>query len=490
MKRLPAVLAAAALAGLLCLGLGGPWKSGNHSGSAGAFFSVVARNYLRYGGATRLGQVLNTGAASPAEFDYYTHHPPLTAFLVTSGFLVFGEHEWAARLPFLLCSLAFLAALFLFARDLYDARTARIACAAAVLMPAFTAYRSLVCVLAPLLCFSMWTLYFYRKWRRRRSAGPLAASLFFYFLALESYQMAVFLLVPIALDALRDAADRPPRRPLLLFPLVAAGSIALLLLHNLWLTGSPFGGGLVRQFFFRVGLVRGTSWDFTAGQWLVLSAERFFWLFTAGGIFLAGLWAAGCRARRKAGEREEGDLWIASLLFFGLAPNVFFLNLSYVHAFFQGTLVPFFSLAAARAAAGWRGRRRLLVCLAAAAALQSGVALARLSANDADVSFSDPEPQRAVEIADRVRRLTGPADRVAASCDVMVVRYYADRAFDGGILTLARFEEIRRSRRPMYFLHHDQAEIDPALRSFLEKTPVDSRFGRYTLYTLRQEPMI
>jgi hypothetical protein len=104
----------AALAGIAtairCIGLTAPWGADN-LGTAGAFFSIAARNYLAYGyGASGLVMIVTPdGPPSPPVF--YTNHPPLVPLLVSASFAIFGEHEWAARLVPIVASLVSLALL-------------------------------------------------------------------------------------------------------------------------------------------------------------------------------------------------------------------------------------------------------------------------------------------------------------------------------------------------------------------------------------------
>ena len=76
-----------------------PWI-GMHDWN-GAFFSQLARNFLRYPWAVGHGMpVVAVGDAvpPPAERSIYATHPPGLVWLVAGAFRLFGEHEWAARL--------------------------------------------------------------------------------------------------------------------------------------------------------------------------------------------------------------------------------------------------------------------------------------------------------------------------------------------------------------------------------------------------------
>ncbi len=115
MRSLPKVLGLLAvllLTGLLTSqGLGAPFDDSDQ-GWGGAFYSLAARNLLRYPpDTTLLAMCVEPGALAPAP-EVYFNHPPMVAWLVALSFSVFGEAEWAARLPLWLLSLGAAGALY------------------------------------------------------------------------------------------------------------------------------------------------------------------------------------------------------------------------------------------------------------------------------------------------------------------------------------------------------------------------------------------
>ena len=84
-----------------------PWV-GMHDWN-GAFFSQLARNFLRYPWEIHHGMpIVAVGEAvpPPAERSIYATHPPGLVWLVALAFRLFGEHEWAARLVPITASVA------------------------------------------------------------------------------------------------------------------------------------------------------------------------------------------------------------------------------------------------------------------------------------------------------------------------------------------------------------------------------------------------
>ena len=111
-----------------------PWI-GAHNAWGGAFYSNVARNFVRYGLETRLAPVVNTGMVDPSQFEVYYHHPVLSMLLTSVSFRVFGEHEWSARLAPLIFSLLTLLLVFRGARRWFGDATALVALAFMAVLP-------------------------------------------------------------------------------------------------------------------------------------------------------------------------------------------------------------------------------------------------------------------------------------------------------------------------------------------------------------------
>jgi 4-amino-4-deoxy-L-arabinose transferase-like glycosyltransferase len=83
-----------------------PW-TGMHDWN-GAFYSLLAKNLMRYPLAVTHGLPVVAMGAQPPEPDVrsiYATHPPGLVYLVAASFVIFGEHEWSARLVPIACTL-------------------------------------------------------------------------------------------------------------------------------------------------------------------------------------------------------------------------------------------------------------------------------------------------------------------------------------------------------------------------------------------------
>jgi 4-amino-4-deoxy-L-arabinose transferase-like glycosyltransferase len=119
---------------LRCVNLTAPWGADN-LGTAGAFFSIAARNYLAYGYRATGSVPVVTAEGPPSPLEFYTNHPPLVPLAVSASFALFGEHEWAARLVPLVASLASLVLLTYLAARFYGRRVALLTLAVATTLP-------------------------------------------------------------------------------------------------------------------------------------------------------------------------------------------------------------------------------------------------------------------------------------------------------------------------------------------------------------------
>ena len=234
------VLAILALStALQSYGIHRPW-SGKDAGYNGAFYSILARNYARYGFlTTRLGPVMNTGEARPHEFIYYLHHPPLLSILIALSFKAFGTQEWAARLVPLCFSLFALWILYLLSKNVWGEKIAIVATAIASFIPMSLFYGSHVEVFGPVfLSFVLLTVYAYWKWLRTNQTRYLLLMLFAFCLgALTEWDIYLLALL-LPMHAHFSKRGKRPVGKILLLPCVAFLCFALFLSHSYLLFGS------------------------------------------------------------------------------------------------------------------------------------------------------------------------------------------------------------------------------------------------------------
>ncbi|MCB9851549.1 MAG: glycosyltransferase family 39 protein [Phycisphaerales bacterium] len=141
-----------------------PWY-GVHDWN-GAFFSQLARNFLRYPMSLHHGMpIVAAGAAIPGPEDssIYATHPPGLVWLVAASFKVFGESEWAARLVPIVFSLGTYILLLWLTSKAHSRRIAAIAGLFYAVMPMSVYFGRMVdheavCLFCMVAAAAGWTL--------------------------------------------------------------------------------------------------------------------------------------------------------------------------------------------------------------------------------------------------------------------------------------------------------------------------------------------
>lgn len=151
-----------------------PWY-GVHDWN-GAFFSQLARNFLRYPWSVHHGMPIVAAGATPpgpADSSIYATHPPALVWIVAGAFRVFGESEWAARLVPIVFSLATFVLLLCLTCLAYGRRVAALAGLFYAVMPMSVYFGRMVdheavCLFCMVAAASGWVLArgHDRGWRR------------------------------------------------------------------------------------------------------------------------------------------------------------------------------------------------------------------------------------------------------------------------------------------------------------------------------------
>lgn len=213
----------------------------------GVRYGNIARNYLRYGLLqTKLGQVENSGPASPDEFEYYTRYPPLLPLLIALSYKIFGISEWSTRLVPLVFTSASLVMIFLIGSRFFSLRVGTLAALLALATP-MAGYFGKNPSHEPLTLFFI-LLAFYGYIQARKLTFVLGL-----ILAQLSAWAGYFLLPALALSHLWQK-DFKSLKKLIPLWILSAGIFAVHLLHVKLLTGSLSGGDLFGTLWQRAGV--------------------------------------------------------------------------------------------------------------------------------------------------------------------------------------------------------------------------------------------
>jgi hypothetical protein len=449
------ILAIVLLAGgvaLRSVGLTAPFGADN-PGFGGGFFSIIGRNYARYGYlATAVVPVITPGPP-PAPPAYYAHHPPLFGLLLSVSFAVFGVSEWSARLVPLTFAGAGLVLLYRLARQFYGERVALITLAVAATMPLdahLAAHVDLAgSVLLALVLAAIASL------ARARYGAFLA---FFTLAALTDWP-AFYLPALLAVAPWPFAFPRSRRFAggLLLY---AAGLFAVLVV---WCAS----GGTAPLAFASLVKDRALSFAsdertaFSLADWLRVVGGYLWTLCTPAVLGMTAIWAAWRvpgLVRRRDLETPDPERLTLLLLAFGVLHVVIGFQGAYQHDFWSVYLGPGVSLACAlvleRVMAAARQRAARVAVLAGGLALIMGPGLYSslrlvshpLTARALDADYSPRE------IGEAIRDCT-PPHAGALTSDYYgepATFFYADRHLETGVVDPRAFQ--RALQRPSYDL--------------------------------------
>ncbi len=445
MKRLLLLLVVAA-AIVRSRGIDRPWSHGDHNGWGGAFYSNIARNYLRYGYLeTRFAPVISTGTVAREDRRYYLTHPPGIGLTVSAAFHLFGEHEWTARLVPLLFGLGSIVLVFRLGSRIASRETGLLAAALFSLAPLETLYGAHVDPQGPPVVFFGLLLFLaYEEKRPLLAAAALVLG--------AAFDWPIHYLS--GLLALHALFFRPDRRRWAVGLL--AGSLFLVLAFLLYarfvaphprqqyLQSTPLDSFLFWS-GVRVppGRIPGRPIRTpTPRDWLVRLASHLDSLYTVPLLALAAFGAV------LAAGGASGAVRI--LLLWGLAHILLFPLGAFVHDYWSMYLGPGLSFAAAsgllRIADSLRRGRTLIL-----AASSTALSLFLLTAG---IRRVDSLPREPAAFGVKLHELTRPDEGILLLTPIDARdAYYADRVIQDGVNRLSLFEDaLRGDVRYRYFV--------------------------------------
>lgn len=196
-----------------------PYEDGVR-GSTASFFSLMAKNHLRYGLFTTGGVgVVNPDRVGARHFLYHTEHPPGAVLLATAGARLGGTNPAGLRLLFLPFSIGVIFLVYRLTKP-GGKRLAAAAGALAATLPAGVYYGTFVHFEIPTLFFLLLTLHLFLRFRRRGRRKHLLQSLICFAAAVAFDWIALAL--PVLLLLLLPMSRRPRTSPKWLGPMTHA----------------------------------------------------------------------------------------------------------------------------------------------------------------------------------------------------------------------------------------------------------------------------
>jgi hypothetical protein len=465
-----------------------PWV-GSHNAWGGAFYSNVARNFVRYGFQTKLAPVVSTGVVDPSQFEVYYHHPVLSMLVTSVAFRVFGEHEWSARLAPLLFSLLTLALVFRMARRWFGNATALVALAIMAVLPVDAYYATHLDPYGSMaIFFTVLAVDAYERWhadgRSRHLVIGIAAVALGCMTSWFTYLVVPGIVVHWFLTR-RSGARRADWVRIAAFPATTIAVFALFLLHRrAALTGT--GPEVYDQLGDRL-LMRTVELPFSRLEIL----DTYFWhirdFYTLAFVGLMVAWVALFAFAAWRRRLSTGDACVAILLSFGALYALAFPGHLPSHDYFVRAYVPGVALGAAvviTRLADVVPRPGLRPVVTAAVLLfLAGVSLARVRAQY--LGDNREFAPRFIGYARAIAAITTPRDRVLMpGRGDRIMEYYVDRAFTYELDSPAKMDSALTAAAPGTVVavpHRDSLRFPEVLAALRARLP-EHRAGGLHLF--------
>ncbi len=312
------------------------------------FYSTMARNLNRYGlKTTKLAQVTNSGIVNPKDFSYHTHHPSLLPILMSFSFRAFGQSELSARLVPLFFSLASLLLLFLISKKLKFSTLASLSSTLVMLTPMFRYFGKLPVHEPLIIFFSLLSVLLYLKLVLKPTKANLLKLLTTAFINGLIGWPGYFIYPLITLHAF--IFYKPKFKSVMLTNFSVTLAFLVHLFQTYLVSGSLFGGGLVKALLFRLNL--NSTANLVQFNWLKYLFQQARWLTIYYTILLLviGLLFLIITLIRllKLKKLTLSSSIIILLLLFALVYPIVFSNAVFIHDYLNIFFLPFLSLSLA-----------------------------------------------------------------------------------------------------------------------------------------------
>ena len=323
--------------------------SHNHRGFDGAFYSIIARNYVRYGWLNfKFAQILDAGPLDPNSIPYY-NHPPLLPILVSISFKLFSIHEWSAKLVPIIFSVTSIIVLYLLVRKIWSERVALFSCFFMSLMPMASYYGQELSPEGNIILFSfLLTIYYYILYLESPRARYLYLMILsFLFGALTDWP--AFYAVPLlSLHYLLFSSNTKKHKSFFIFPIFGC-FLFLLFLYYIHTIADSFYP------FFYLLFHRASSYasdldltqTFTLIQWFKEISLNIRKLYTLPILILSLIWLVSFITKLIKRQNFAQDLVVIILLLFGLIHIFLGRQGAWIHEYWSALLIPGLAISAA-----------------------------------------------------------------------------------------------------------------------------------------------
>lgn len=318
---------------------------------------AAVRNYDIYGiETTGLMVIRNAAPADPADFSYYSHHPPLIIWLPALATTIFGDHELSIRFPFIVVTLLGAVILYVFVRRLYhDSQIAWWSAAFYGLTPMLAYYGRVPGYAQFSMLIGLTFGIVLYDWLRRPTRIRLWALIALTVLSVWTAWTAIAFVAAFAVAAFLIGTWRQ-KAVMVGLGVVSVIAFALLMgFYQLQWDGSI--DSILNAFVYRSSTAANDEQtrSFTAPEFIAVTLAHTAVLGTIGMLVLSLI---GVIPAVRHGRRLQNGMLFG--MFLGTAGyQIVFLNASFVHDYYKITQAPIMgTLAAFAVMAGWRSEYR------------------------------------------------------------------------------------------------------------------------------------
>src|SRR3990167_3915234 len=335
------VLAAA----LLSVNLDKPFI-GHHDWN-GAWYSNFARNFVKYGlWQTKFGSVMNIDYVGSDNFRYFSHYPPLLPILIFFSFKIFGIYELSARIVPLIFSLGTIILIYWMGIKFFNKQVAILASAISTVLPIVIYFGKMpvqeVLVIAPVLLSVVFYFNYFENHNQMNLFKLILSLVFSHLINWPGYYITPLFFFHYMIFA----RHKNKFRLALIFPLISLLMFCLHIAHVIWLTGKPFGGGLIDVFLYRLNFAEQplgyTTFNFLKQQIRLLAVY-----FTRPVLLLTLATFVWMIFQFRSRHYSKKFQLLVILAIFGVTHNLVFRNMAFIHDYMIIYLWPFMAIAAA-----------------------------------------------------------------------------------------------------------------------------------------------
>jgi 4-amino-4-deoxy-L-arabinose transferase-like glycosyltransferase len=475
----------------------------NISGHDGAFYSMIARNYLRYGWLNiKFAQFLDAGPLQPDSVPY-TRHPPLFPILVSISFKLFGIHEWAARLVPLIFSVGTIIAFYLLVSKVWNQRIALLSCFIMSLMPMASYYGVELSSEGNMILFSfILTTYFYILYLENRRVLYLILIISSFLLGALTDWPAFYSPLLLSLHYILFSKQPMKHKSFFAFPIFASFVfICLFFIYPKILTGSY--SAIMSKFLYRIGSSssdREIGQTFTIMQWFKKLFSYYLKLYTVPILILSLIWFANFIKKLVNGETLSKDIVVIIFLLFGLIHIFLGRQGAWIHPYWSAPLIPGLAIASAlplEAIYNLVSRPSIKYGLIAKSgfflSLLGLIVYCTLRVHSLHQVPGNIPYDYEYQFGTTINKFSDFSDGILISDDILPsgpLQFYADRYMSGRVTNLNQFYGFYNNnfqRYRYFFLPKDHQIVYRALYEFLDKSFYSKKIDGFLIFDLKRK---